>query len=71
MVNRVHKTQGNEQDKTLKSPAAISRTATQRTNNGRTHYENMPIQIHWKVWHQKMIFFSDKNSDILHICAQK
>ena len=22
-----------------------------------THYENMPIQIYWKVYHQKMKIF--------------
>ena len=33
------------------------------------HYENMPIQIYWKFYHQKMKF-SDKNSDIFHISAQ-
>ena len=33
------------------------------------HYENMPIQIYWKFYHQKWKF-SDKNSDIFHISAQ-
>ena len=33
------------------------------------HYENMPIQIYWKFYHQKEKF-SDKNSDIFHISAQ-
>ena len=33
------------------------------------HYENMPIQIYWKFYHQKWNF-SDKNSDISHIYAQ-
>ena len=31
------------------------------------HYENMPIQIHWKFHHKK---FSGKNSDIFHISTQ-
>ena len=31
-----------------------------------THYENMPIQIYWKFYHQKKIF----SSDIFHISAQ-
>ena len=31
------------------------------------HYENTPIQIYWKFYHQK---FSDKNADIFHISAQ-
>ena len=35
------------------------------------HYENMPIQIYWKFYHQKLkVSFSDKNSDIFHISAQ-
>ena len=31
------------------------------------HYENTPIQIYWKFYHQKLYI---KNSDILHISAQ-
>ena len=34
------------------------------------HYENMPIQIHWKFYHQKMTNFQIKYSDIFHISAQ-
>ena len=34
------------------------------------HYENMPIQIYWKFYHQKWNFFQIKNSDIFHISAQ-
>ena len=34
------------------------------------HYENVPIQIHWKFYHQKMAIFQIKNSDIFHISAQ-
>ena len=34
------------------------------------HYENMPIQIYWKFYHQKNNNFQIKNSDILHISAQ-
>ena len=34
------------------------------------HYENTPIQIHWKFYHQKMAIFQIKNSDIFHISAQ-
>ena len=35
------------------------------------HYENMPIQIYWKILPQKKKWkFSDKNSDIFHISAQ-
>ena len=30
----------------------------------------MPIQIHWKFYHQKMTVFHIKNSDIFHISAQ-
>ena len=33
------------------------------------HYENKPIQIHWKFYNQKNNF-SDKNSDIFHISAE-
>ena len=35
-----------------------------------THYENTPIQIHWKFYHQKMAIFQIKKSDIFHISAQ-
>ena len=35
-----------------------------------SHYENTPIQIHWKFYHQKMAIFQIKNSDIFHISAQ-
>ena len=34
------------------------------------HYENTPIQIHWKFYHQKMAIFQIKISDILHFSAQ-
>ena len=34
------------------------------------HYENMPIEIYWKFYHQKVKFFQIKNSDIFHISAQ-
>ena len=34
------------------------------------HYENMPIQIYWKFYHQKMKIFRKKNSDLFHISAQ-
>ena len=34
------------------------------------HYENTPIQIHWKFYLQKMAIFHIKNSDIFHISAQ-
>ena len=34
------------------------------------HYENMPIQIYWKFYHQKNENFQIKNSDIFHISAQ-
>ena len=33
-------------------------------------YENTPIQIHWKFYHQKMAIFQIKNSDIFVISAQ-
>ena len=35
-----------------------------------SHYENMPIQIYWKFYHQKNENFQMKNSDIFHISAQ-
>ena len=31
------------------------------------HNENIPIQIYWKFYHQKMKIFRLKNSDIFHI----
>ena len=34
------------------------------------HYENTPIQTHWKFYHQKMTNFQIKHSDIFHISAQ-
>ena len=34
------------------------------------HYENTPIQIYWKFYHQKKWKFSDKNSDIFRISTQ-
>ena len=34
------------------------------------HYENMPLQINWKFYHQKTENFQIKNSDILPISAQ-
>ena len=34
------------------------------------HYENMPIQIYWKFYHQKNENFQIKNFDIFHISAQ-
>ena len=34
------------------------------------HYENKPIQIYWKFYHQKNENFQIKNSDIFHISAQ-
>ena len=41
------------------------------TYNNVKHYENTPIQIYWKFYHQKHWKFSDKNSDIFfYISAQ-
>ena len=34
------------------------------------HYENMPIQIYWKIYHQKNEIFYIQNSDIFHISVQ-
>ena len=34
------------------------------------HYENTPIQIYTENFTIKNWKFSDKNSDIFHICAQ-
>ena len=34
------------------------------------HYENKPIQIYWKFYHQKNESFQMKNSKIFHISAQ-
>ena len=36
----------------------------------KAHYENTPIQIYWKFYHQKNENFQIKNSDIFHISAQ-
>ena len=35
-----------------------------------SHYENTPIQIYWKLYHQKNDNFLIKNSDIFHISTQ-
>ena len=35
-----------------------------------SHYENTPIQIYWKFYHQKKAIFQIKKSDIFHISAQ-
>ena len=34
------------------------------------HYENMPIQIYWKFYYQKMKIFRQKKIDSFHISAQ-
>ena len=34
------------------------------------HYENTPIQMYWKFYHQNIENFQIKNSDIFHISAQ-
>ena len=34
------------------------------------HYENLPIQIYWKVNHRKIENFQTKNSNIFHISFQ-
>ena len=34
------------------------------------HYENTPIQIYWKFYHQNNENFYIKNSDIFHTSAQ-
>ena len=34
------------------------------------HYENMPIQIYWKFYKQKMKIWDKKKSDIFQISAQ-
>ena len=35
----------------------------------KSHYENMPIQIYWKLYHRKWKF-SEKNLIFFHISAQ-
>ena len=35
-----------------------------------THYENMPIQIYWEFYHQKMETFRWKTLVVFHISAQ-
>ena len=37
---------------------------------GKTHYENTPIQIYWKFYHQKIEKFQIKNSDSFDVSAQ-
>ena len=37
---------------------------------GTAHYENKPIQIYWKFYHQKMAIIQIKKYDIYHISAQ-
>ena len=37
---------------------------------GLLHYENMPIQIFWRFYHEKMKIFREKNWNIFHISAQ-
>ena len=39
-------------------------------STGACHYENMPIQIYRKFYHQKMKNFQLKNPNIFHISAQ-
>ena len=40
-------------------------------NIGSVHYENTPIQIHWRFYYKKkMAIFQIKNSDIFYISAQ-
>ena len=41
-----------------------------RSQNSSFHYENMPIQLYWKFYHQKQKKNSDKNSDIFPISDQ-
>ena len=40
------------------------------SHNAAHHYKNKPIQIYWKLYHQKNVNFQIKNSDIFHISAQ-
>ena len=37
---------------------------------GLGHYENMPTQMYWKFYHEKLKEKSDKKSDIFYISAQ-
>ena len=46
----------------------VSSVAKEKGNNN--HYENMPIQIYWKFYHQKNGIFQVKKSDIFHISAR-
>ena len=41
-----------------------------KQSKGHIHYENTPIQMYWKFYHQKHENFQIKNSDIFHISAQ-
>ena len=40
------------------------------TETSECHYENKPIQIYWKFYHQTNESFQMKNSKIFHISAQ-
>ena len=42
----------------------------QMSNSDLGHYENMPIQMYFKLYHQKNEKFQIKNSDIFHISSQ-
>ena len=46
------------------------KSSTYNNENQSRHYENMPIQIYGKFYHQKMKNFQIKNSNIFHISAQ-
>ena len=48
----------------------LSKTKIKPIKNKNMHYENMPIQMYWKFYHQNMKNFQIKNSDIFHISAQ-
>ena len=44
----------------------MQKTAFERAQ----HYQNMPIQIYWKFYHQKNETFQIKNSGIFHVSVQ-
>ena len=50
--------------------ASVFATVTHILSAKQPHYENKPIHIYWKFYHQKIKKNSDKSSVIFHISAQ-
>ena len=54
----------------MKKFASFAKQNAPGGDSAKHHYENMPIQIYWKVNHLKIENFQTKNSNIFHISAQ-